>query len=296
MENAPWNFDFGLLADPAFKEDSVREELIAPLLRKLGYSASPPNQIIRSKTLNHPYVYFGTKSYHVKIIPDYLLTKNGVNFLIVDAKAPDEEIHTGKNVEQAYSYAIHRDIRAQYFALCNGKEFALFHIGGISEVFTFPLEKLAENWSILVRLIGTEGEIKKAVFKPDFGLHCLRLGFILDGNNRKIIHYFTSLEIFTAALVDVDTFSLQSYLVMDGVTFLATFDFNRNLFDLFFELLQPRNTADQIKEALVHQPFKWHHPSVTEPIPFIGLQSEIGDVMHVNDDESYIPFIVKNFL
>ena len=40
-------FDFTLLDDPGFKEDSVRGELISPLLRRLGYSASPPNQITR---------------------------------------------------------------------------------------------------------------------------------------------------------------------------------------------------------------------------------------------------------
>lgn len=31
------NFDLSSLDDPEFKEDSVREEVIAPLLRKLGY-------------------------------------------------------------------------------------------------------------------------------------------------------------------------------------------------------------------------------------------------------------------
>src|SRR5882672_8640318 len=120
------DFDFDLLNDPAFKEDSVREELIAPTLKALGYSASPPNQITRSVALTHPYVYIGTKGYRVNIIPDYLLKRNGVNFLVIDAKAPNEEIHKGKHVEQVYSYAMHRDVRAQLFALCNGREFVLF--------------------------------------------------------------------------------------------------------------------------------------------------------------------------
>jgi hypothetical protein len=34
------NFDWTLLKTSGFKEDSVREELIAPLLKMLGYSAS----------------------------------------------------------------------------------------------------------------------------------------------------------------------------------------------------------------------------------------------------------------
>jgi hypothetical protein len=33
-------FDFTILDDANFKEDSVREEIIVPILTKLGYSAS----------------------------------------------------------------------------------------------------------------------------------------------------------------------------------------------------------------------------------------------------------------
>ena len=50
------DFDFQLLNDPDFKEDSVREALIKPLLNALGYSASSSNKIIRSKGLTDPYV------------------------------------------------------------------------------------------------------------------------------------------------------------------------------------------------------------------------------------------------
>jgi len=131
------DFDFSLLDDPAFKEDSVREELIVPVLKDLGYSASPPNQILRSVTLKHPYVYIGTKKHPVNIVPDYLLMRNGHPFLVLDAKAPTEEIHRGKNVEQAYSYAIHRDVRADLYALCNGREFVLYQTSRWPEVLSF---------------------------------------------------------------------------------------------------------------------------------------------------------------
>ncbi len=40
------NFDFKLLHSPDFKEDSVREVLILPILQALGYDNS---QIVRSK-------------------------------------------------------------------------------------------------------------------------------------------------------------------------------------------------------------------------------------------------------
>jgi len=98
----------------------VREELVAPLLRALGYPASPPYQIIRSRKLEHPFVYFGTVKKDITIIPDYVLERDGRPAWILDAKAPRVAIDTGKNVAWAYSYAMHRDVRALFYALCNG--------------------------------------------------------------------------------------------------------------------------------------------------------------------------------
>ncbi|MDR1653410.1 MAG: hypothetical protein LBS01_07175 [Prevotellaceae bacterium] len=46
------NIDFKAIAqNPDFKEDSVRAVIILPVLKALGYTE---NNIVRSKTLNHP--------------------------------------------------------------------------------------------------------------------------------------------------------------------------------------------------------------------------------------------------
>src|SRR5438067_9162566 len=100
-------FDFRLLASPDFKEDSVREEIVHPILTALGYAASGQNRILRSKGLEHPFLTVGSKKKPITLIPDYLLTVDGNFTFVLDAKAPDEEIKTGQNVEQVYSYAIH---------------------------------------------------------------------------------------------------------------------------------------------------------------------------------------------
>src|SRR5258708_5322375 len=47
------DFDFSLLDSTDFKEDSVREEIIQPILKALGYSAGGKNRIIRSLALSH---------------------------------------------------------------------------------------------------------------------------------------------------------------------------------------------------------------------------------------------------
>ena len=53
-------FDFSLLDSPDFKEDSVREEIVMPILTALGYSRSGTNKILSSKKLTHPFVQTGS--------------------------------------------------------------------------------------------------------------------------------------------------------------------------------------------------------------------------------------------
>jgi 16S rRNA G966 N2-methylase RsmD len=144
------HFDFSLLDSKYFKEDSVREEVIYPLLRSLGYSVSGTNRIVRSKSLEHPFLTVGSKNKPITLIPDYLLTV-GDNFtFVLDAKAPGEEIKTGHNVEQVYSYAVHPEIRVNLFALCNGREFILFDIAQKEAVLYFHLSELKHHWGDLL--------------------------------------------------------------------------------------------------------------------------------------------------
>lgn len=105
------NFNLKRFEDPDFKEDSVREEIICQLLELLGYSnESKDSKIIRSKSLKHPWLTVGSGNRKIVLIPDYLLQVNSKNVLILDAKAPSEDILSRKNIGQVYSYAIHPEI------------------------------------------------------------------------------------------------------------------------------------------------------------------------------------------
>ena len=148
------DFDFSLLDNPEFKEDSVREEIILPILRALGYSSSGPNKIIRSKAVAHPFVKLGTKRIKLKSYPDYLLEVDGKYAWVLDAKAPEEDINPGsENVQQAYFYAIHTEIRVPWFALCNGREFIYFDISVEQPVLRFNLTDIEKYWDEVVRLL-----------------------------------------------------------------------------------------------------------------------------------------------
>ena len=86
------NFDFELLNSPDFKEDAVRQELINPILKELGYKAYGHNRIIYSKTLSHLFVKIGSQKRPINIVPDYLLEVDGRYSWMLDAKAPTENV------------------------------------------------------------------------------------------------------------------------------------------------------------------------------------------------------------
>lgn len=53
-------FAWDTLDDPGFQEDSVREEIIVPILKGLGYGIERLYRIIRSKKLLRPFVSIGS--------------------------------------------------------------------------------------------------------------------------------------------------------------------------------------------------------------------------------------------
>jgi DNA modification methylase len=141
-------FDFKSIAvNPDFKEDSVREVIILPILKKLGYSQQ---NIVRSKTLQDPFLKKGTKKIPVNLVPDYVMKVENNYAWVLDAKAPNQKIVNDDNVGQAYSYAIHPEIHSIYFALCNGLEFSLFRTANPNKpVLYFLLDEIEQYWQQL---------------------------------------------------------------------------------------------------------------------------------------------------
>ena len=114
-------FDFKVLDDPSFKEDGVREELIAPF-SSAAWLSTDRQIVVPSKPLVHPFVMIGSKRYPIHIIPDYTLLVDNQPLLVLDAKAPGEPVVNSQHVEQVFSYAIHPEVRCKWSGLCNGRE------------------------------------------------------------------------------------------------------------------------------------------------------------------------------
>ena len=290
------DFDFNLLESSEFKEDAVREEIVFPILKKLGYSASSKNKIIRSKNLTHPFCYFGTKKEMVNIVPDYTFEIDGENKWILDAKRPTENIVSGKNVSQAYSYAIHQEIRSEIFCLCNGKEFSIFNTKSAEPILYFHIKDLKDNWTKLEKLLGPEFVQKPFLknFKLDLGLFIMRTG-TENCFFESIIFPFAAIN--AIAKLNDNEYSISGlfkfgHVGYDHLEFMGTFDFKYKEYQELLSII-PKDLRKTISESLSQQPFKYIEAD--SPRFCFNLFATLSDNIITNDNESYLPLVVDHF-
>jgi hypothetical protein len=180
---------------PEFKEDSVREVIITPILMRLGYTPSGPDRTIRSKALAHPFIYAGTRKVPITLIPDYTLLSEGRPLCVLDAKSPTEDVLSRVHVQQAYSYAIHPEIKCTTFALCNGKKLAVFSINDSKPLLILAFHEFETRWVEVERHLAPRflknPSLRK--FAPDLGSALVRLGL---AKNAKIVMLGMQLNLF----------------------------------------------------------------------------------------------------
>ncbi len=284
------NFNFSLLDDHRFKEESVREELIAPLIQYIGYSNSKDTQVIRNHGLNHPFVTIGSTKRNITLIPDYVLKVLEKPAWILEAKSPSELINESKHAEQAYSYAIHPEIRVNYFALCNGREFVLYNVTQTKPISHIPMLAIDQYKEFIKEVLAPDKIFNptQVVFKKDLGLHVKRLGF--TPSERILILYVKPLFIIKYA---DNLFSFTAPVGADEDTYLGSFDFDLT-------------TAEKLRPIIGEQAFF----KLKEPVKDNLLKFHFGEDFHLNisvslpeketlievEKEIYLPLIIKDFL
>ena len=158
MEFQPYNFN-------TMNESDIREEIIAPLLRHLGYRSGTENTIIREQALSYPKSFLGRKKNNDPILrgrADYICIAKGRVKWVIEAKAPDSELD--KEVEeQSWSYANHAEIRAVYFCLTNGKEFRIFQTNKgpeVGAIFCCKYEEIQQSLIIIENFLSPDAILR----------------------------------------------------------------------------------------------------------------------------------------
>ena len=165
------NFDFALLDNEDFKEDSVREFIIAPILARLGFvvknDKSPQKlEMLLSKTLKAQIQIGSNKSIDTDLTPDYLLCVSGKNACVLDAKSPKIDISKGSKAQkQALSYML--AFETSLYALCNGRAFIVFDAQGVVLEVDLKNELNATLDRLKQVLTGEKSQKPQASKKPD---------------------------------------------------------------------------------------------------------------------------------
>ena len=135
-------------------EAAVREELLAPFLRQLGYMHGTDNNISYETSLVYPRIFLGRKGAkdpYLRGRADYILEVKDYARWILEAKAPHEAINQDA-VEQAYSYANHPEVCAVYFAISNGKRLVVYRTSqppGTSPLLDLAFEEFSRAHAVL---------------------------------------------------------------------------------------------------------------------------------------------------
>lgn len=246
------DFDFSVLDSPEFKEDAVREEIIAPIIRRLGYRPSGSVQVQRSKSLVHPFVMIGSKRHVVNIIPDYTLFEDGVALAVIEAKGPQEAIVHSQHVAQAYSYAIHPDVRVKHYGLCNGRDLIIYVTDQWEPLLHISVQDIDKEWTkieeiLLPRFLKNPG---LRGFTPDFGLAMMKVGF-----NCETIQLFVRHHLQALGRVTDDLYTVCTTTIVGDTEYLATLDLSPEIYHTLLCGL-PADVATSIADAMSRAPFQ----------------------------------------
>lgn len=131
-------------------ETDVREEILAPLIRELGYRSGAEHNVVREQSLRYPQISLGRKNDKRDPIlrgkADYILEAGGRVRWVIEAKAPSCALDID-DIEQCWTYANHPEVRAVYFVMCNGLKLSIFQTNGgpnVEPIFSLTFEQLQE--------------------------------------------------------------------------------------------------------------------------------------------------------
>ncbi len=278
------HFDTSLFDDPEFKEDSVREEIVVPIIKRLGYELSGPQRIVRSKSLLHPFVMIGSKKHPIHIVPDYLLYSDGRPGLVLDAKKPDANLIKSKHVEQAYSYAIHPEVRVRFYALCNGRSLVAYDIYGLAPVFDIAFEKIDRDWNVISSVMCPDNTSFAGPhhLAPDLGICVMKLGFETGDTwlfpVTSILHFGRMAE---------SEYTMTANVTVGDVDHMVSFDAPARVFERILECTDEPN-REFLKSVLV----PGQHTFAKRPI-FLSLETTLGKPTRGQHD-TFVPFVIES--
>ncbi len=246
--------------------------------------------MVRSKRLAHPWVEIGTTKKKLSLIPDYVLYVDDRPVLVLDAKAPSEHVLAPGHVGQVYSYAINRELRVDWYAICNGRSLAIFHVADPGNLprTQINLMNLDEWWPALVEALHPATlEKPPTPFLKDFGIHLLKLGMTADVNLS-----FFKVPVEQLGKVDDGVFRFSALMHSDGCDYMGTFELGTTELTALLRDV-PADVGQKIRGAL----FSTHRDVLINfdpPLTFVNIVSSalVADIEE-NENEHFVLITVR---
>lgn len=107
-----------------FSEADIREEVITPIIRMLGYEKNTDYEVEREETFETKEMFLNVGRKRIDL--DYLCNVRKNNFWLIEAKNGKNKELTEEELQQAYLYSLHPKVNCRYFAVTNGWFFNLY--------------------------------------------------------------------------------------------------------------------------------------------------------------------------
>lgn len=236
---------FGKMKFDQMNETDVREDIISPLLCRLGYKKGTEFDIIRAQLLKYPRNILGLKKKTDPILrgeADYICdVKNQIRW-VIEAKAPHTNIAID-DLEQAYSYAVHQEVRAIYYCLCNGRTINFYETmkGAIDmPLLSVNYESLADDFQKIANIVSPDSLMRDY---PDYQID---IGKPLAPGLRSIGRISSGSIKYTQMNIDVPALREMIMPIKHGS---VERDENNDLL-AYIEVLSPFQSLQELNEKL----------------------------------------------
>jgi len=188
------------------------------------------------------------------------------------------------HIQQAYSYAIHPEIRCEEFGLCNGRKFVAFSVAQEDPLIDIDFNEIEERWEELEKLLLPKYLKEPTIrdFKPDFGSALKKLGY---DSNTALVMLKVKLDLF--GRVNDELYTASANFNLETEEYCVSFDFNPQILPQLVAGL-PDYLAEVFCQALTRAPYQ---ASAAEAIE-LDLTVRLGNETS-GQWEKFIPLIIE---
>lgn len=269
--------------------EQLQSELIQPLVRELGYGKSGDDRVDAGQALIVPEQIIGGCTWQRVHVPEIVLYARNRPACIVRTLTADCSNFDPGQLSQIYRYAVHPEVQAPYYCVCNGIDLVLFGTHTIEPVLEVPVKSIHVFWDELCACLAPARILGNAPSPArDLGLHLLRLGF---GQQNR----FQFQNVLVSSLIrhSSQRFGFTAQMTEEACPpVIGTFELGAQLLDQWEERFPGVDLS----------PLRKRSTRVALPVVCTGLESHIQFECRLssnpeeNQDEVFLPLLIDRLM